>query len=216
MVSLSLDWSELGKIVKIVYDRHRAQFEERRAELADPTVIYVTDLVSCTNKYFMRRLYPDLAYAFEPPAVLGDLAHAGLESLLREHGFLPEFQVEKHVEVGSALYRVKGRVDAYNPDTGEVVEIKTARTLRAEPYEHHLAQINIYLNMLGSERGYLVYFTHDRIAEFAVRRAPVDLEGLVARLLRNEAHPLYAWECDYCPFRKLCPMRAAREEAQGP
>ncbi|WP_440059065.1 CRISPR-associated protein Cas4 [Thermogladius sp. 4427co] len=202
-----------GKISPLLYRYFMEEQLSRINELSSPSIVYVTDLVSCHHKFHMRKQYPELTISFEPSAIMGNLIHLGLESIVRNHGFIPEYQVEKHIEIGGAIYILKGRVDAYNPDTREVLEIKSVKTFQGEPYRHHLDQLNIYLNMLNASRGILLYISHDRIVEFEVKSVHVDLEEELKKLVYDETHPKYTWECRYCPFRKLCPYR--REEAEG-
>ena len=203
-----------GRVLSLVYSRFVKEQVSRLGELTDPRVVYVTDLVSCHHKFHLRKLYPELSIGFEPPAVVGNLIHAGVESIVLQHGFVPEYTVEKHVDVGGSLYVLKGRVDAYNVETREVLEIKSVKTFQGEPYDHHVQQLNIYLNLLGSPRGYLLYVSHDRIVEYVVETSHVDVEEEVARLLADEKHPLYPWECRYCPYRKICPYRRPEGEAE--
>ncbi len=193
-----------GRVVSLVYKKYVSEQTSRIPEYTS-NVVYVTDLVSCHQKYHMRRLYPELVIGFEPQLILGSLVHEGIEKILRDNGFITEYKIEKQVQVNGTTYTLKGRVDAYNPDTKEVVEIKTARALQGDPSEHHVYQLNIYLNLLDSPKGYLVYITPDKVVEYAVERTQVNIENEVSSLLKNEKHPRYAWECKYCPFYKLCP-----------
>ncbi|AFK51020.1 CRISPR-associated protein Cas4 [Thermogladius calderae 1633] len=186
----------------------------RISELTDPRVVYVTDLVSCHHKFHLRKLYPELSLSFEPSAIMGNLIHAGIESIVLQHGFVPEYTLEKHVIVGGSVYVLKGRVDAYNIETREVLEIKSVKTFQGEPYDHHVHQLNMYLNLLNSPRGYLLYVSPDRIVEYVVEPFHVDIEEEVARLLMDEKHPMYPWECRYCPYRKICPYRRPEGEAE--
>jgi len=203
-----------GRILHILYKKFMSEQTSRLNELTDPSVVYVTDLVSCHHKYHLRKLYPELSISFEPSAVMGNLVHAGVESIILEYGFKPEFQLEKHIELNGRVYVLKGRVDAFNPETREVLEIKSVKNLQGEPYEHHVHQLNIYLNLLDSPKGYLLYISHDKIFEYTVRPFPIDVEGELASLLRDERHPRYAWECRYCPFRKICPYRRAESSSE--
>lgn len=198
-----------GRILQILYKKFMSEQTSRLSELADPSIVYVTDLVSCHHKYHLRKLYPELSIGFEPSAIMGNLIHAGIESIIMEYGFKPEFQLEKHVELNGRVYVLKGRVDAFHPETREVLEIKSVKSFQGEPYEHHVQQLNIYLNLLDSPTGYLLYISHDKMFEYTVRPIRLDVEGELASLLRDEKHPRYAWECRYCPFRKICPYRGA-------
>ncbi|MGC8982974.1 MAG: CRISPR-associated protein Cas4 [Desulfurococcaceae archaeon] len=193
------------RVVKVVYEKVVGEQLKRAEELRDPHIIYVTDLVQCTHKFHARKHYPELALVFEPSAVLGSIAHMGLGRLLEERGFKVEVEVSKSITLRGENYTVKGRVDAVDEAGKVVVEVKTARAAVGLPKEHHVKQLNIYLNMLGYEEGILVYITPSRIVEYSVSREPLDLEQEVVELLENKHHPRYNWECKYCVFSKLCP-----------
>ena len=76
------------KIISIIYrDRIKEQME-RLEELRDPHIVYVTDLISCSHKYLLRRSFPELTIHFEPITVFGDLIHKGLEAYLSEKGYV--------------------------------------------------------------------------------------------------------------------------------
>ncbi|ADV64440.1 CRISPR-associated protein Cas4 [Desulfurococcus mucosus] len=199
-------------VTEALYRRVIGEHMARMGELRDGSTIYVTDLVACSHKYHMRRKYPELTIGFEPSMVLGELLHKGLEEVLKGEGYEVEKSVEVPVEIDGARYIVKGRVDAYNPGTRTVVEIKSSRTSRGIPKPHHVEQLNIYLNIMDVESGILVYVTSDKIVEYVIPRERVDVTGLVRNTLGNLVHPRYEWECEYCVFRRLCPY--AREEGE--
>jgi CRISPR-associated exonuclease Cas4 len=153
----------------------------------------------------MRKSFPELGISFEPSAVLGDIAHIGLERLLSEKGFNVEVEVSREVEIENVKYLLKGRVDALSVDKGVVVEVKTSRSAVGLPKEHHVKQLKIYLELLGAKHGVLVYITPDKLVEYHYDYEPVDVEAEVRALLANSQHPRYPWECNYCTYRKLCP-----------
>ncbi|WFO75498.1 CRISPR-associated protein Cas4 [Desulfurococcaceae archaeon MEX13E-LK6-19] len=196
-------------ITKILYEEKYRDFKERYNELIDPSIIYVTDLVSCSHKYHLRHVLPELTFAFEPPHVLGDLVHRGLEEILSAKGFKVEYPVETIVSIGEKQYHVKGRIDAYDPDKGIVVEIKTARSSQGTPHYHHIEQIRFYLLFTGAKKGVLIYITPDRIVEYSID--PWEdtgiLETRVKETIDDKVHPRWDWECRYCLFNRLCPYR---------
>ena len=105
-------------------------------------VVYVTDLCRCPLKRELEERYPALAAAdvYSPSALLGDLAHRGLASLLAEEleGFRPEVEVEARV----GPYLVRGRLDGLIERGGERigVELKTSGSDVGLPRDHHLLQ----------------------------------------------------------------------------
>jgi CRISPR-associated exonuclease Cas4 len=200
-----LSYRHESYVTRILYEKVTGEQVNRLSELQDPRVVYVTDLVLCTHKFHLKKTYPWLSITFDPAAVLGTIAHLGLGQLLREKGAEVEVEVLREVTVDGTTYTVKGRVDALDKTSGIVVEIKTARSPISTPQQHHIKQLNIYLNMLNYERGVLVYITPTRIVEFSVTREPVSIESEIRDLIENKYHPRYSWECSYCNYSKLCP-----------
>jgi len=202
------------RILEEIYNVKQKDFTEKLREMTDTSIVYVTDLVSCSMKRLMRIKYPLLSFRFEPPIILGELVHAGLERILEERGWRAEVQVEKAFTIDGENYLLKGRADLVRYENGrakEVVEIKTGRDLPLnEPHDHHVLQLKIYLNLLGAEEGYLVYITPERLAEFRVEPEPIDIETLMRETIYNEKTPRYEWECRYCPYRRICPFSRAR------
>lgn len=192
-------------VTRVLYEKIIGEQINRLSELQDPRIVYVTDLVSCTHKFHLKKAYPWLSLAFEPAAILGTIAHLGIGQLLRERGVEVEVEVAREVILDGTSYLVKGRLDAVDKSSGIVIEVKTARSAVNAPLQHHVKQLNIYLNMLNYERGVLVYITPSRIVEFVVTREPVSLESEVRDLVEDKYHPRYEWECKYCQFSKLCP-----------
>ncbi|MCY0868427.1 MAG: CRISPR-associated protein Cas4 [Desulfurococcus sp.] len=192
-------------VTEILYRRVMKEQLEKLEESRRKDVVYVTELVSCSHKYHLRRKYPELTLGFEPSAVLGTLLHLGLESILREEGYEVEYSVERQVEVEGAFYTVKGRVDAFNPSRGVVVEVKSSRSSRELPRQHHIEQLNIYLNLLEAEKGILVYITPDKIEEYEVLKERIDVGDLLKNTINDLIHPRYSWECNYCAFKRICP-----------
>ena len=203
-------------VVERLYRRKQDDFREKLRDMINPRVVYVTDLVSCSHKRVMRRQFPLLAFRFEPALVLGDLVHAGLESLLAgDDGWDVEVELEKRYSMEGEEYVVKGRADLVKRRVDgaveAVVEIKTARDLpEGRPHQHHLEQLRIYMELLGAPRGVLVYITPERLLEFHVERGTgIDIEARLRETLHDSARPRFDWECRYCPFRKLCPYSGA-------
>jgi CRISPR-associated exonuclease Cas4 len=211
-LKLSIYVKPIERITPVLYEKYVKEELHRLEELKNPKIIYVTDLVGCSHKYYLRRLYPELTVKFEPSAILGNLVHAGIEALLKEKGFEVEVEVSAEVEVNGDKYSVKGRVDALKKDEGLVVEVKTARYAQDIPREHHLNQLKIYLEMLNLENGLIIYITPDKIHEFQIKRDRINLESLVKTLVEDTAHPRYEWECNYCMFKKLCPYAVERSD----
>ncbi len=180
-------------VMEKLYRRVLSDYREHFKDATNPNIVYVTDMVSCSQKREFRIRYPELMFKFEPAHILGDMVHIGIEGFLKEEGFQVEVEFEKEISIDNREVKIKGRVDALNENY--VVEIKTARSDLGIPHDHHLMQLQIYLNILNREKGILIYITPDRIAEFSIEKTPIDLEKLVKETIENIKHPRYSWEC---------------------
>jgi len=176
--------------------------------------IGVSELIYCSNKYYMRRRYPELVLAenlYASWAVYGRLIHRGLESLLREYGFDTEVEVSRCFSIEDLRVTVKGRLDALGvwDGTRTVVEIKSSRSDNELPRQQHVLQLRIYMNLVNAGKGILIYITPDRVTEYTVT-APIstpELKILIQETINNTKHPRYPWECSYCSFNHLCPYK---------
>jgi CRISPR-associated exonuclease Cas4 len=202
-------------VLGLLYRRKQDDFKEKIRDMINPSIVYVTDLVMCSHKRIMRRLFPLLSFRFEPALVLGDLVHAGLEKLLGEEGWEAEVEVQKEYIIDGDVYTVKGRADLVKRDEEGnvecVVEIKTGRDLpEGRPHQHHIDQLAIYMELLDARCGLLVYVTPERLLEFNVPRSGFDIRARLEETVRDGARPRFEWECRYCPFRRVCPFSGAR------
>ncbi len=205
-----------SSVIAYLYRLKQRDFGQKLQDMTNPRIVYVTDLVTCSHKRVLRRLYPLIGFRFEPQLVLGDLVHRGLQSLLgAEEGWRSEVEVEKTYDIDGETYVVKGRADLVHYNGGGqpdlVVEIKSARDLpENNPHRHHVEQLQIYMSLLGVDRGLLVYVTPERLVEFSVSGGGVGVEARLRETLADVSHPRYEWECRYCPYRRLCPYAVAR------
>lgn len=200
-----------ASILSLVYRSKLKEYNDRLAELKDPKVVYVTDLVACSNKRFFRLQFPELTFRFEPILILGDLIHKGLELFLTSEGYEVEKEVEEKYSVKGLDYVLKGRIDAFNARDSVVIEVKFSRTSQGVPHEHHVLQLQVYLNLLKAENGTLIYVTPDRILEYQVKSQPIDIEALIKETVENSVHPRWSWECKYCYFNRMCPYKKEEE-----
>lgn len=191
-------------VLPIIYKAFINEQRERLNELSDEHIIYVTDLVACSHKLKLRQLYPELNLRFDPGAVTGSLIHIGIEKYLKDNGFEVEVPVEKKIEVDNREYILKGRIDAYKPDEKIVVEIKSGRDIQGKPLEHHILQLQIYLNLLDADTGILFYVTPEGFLEFMVNKEKLNIKSLVKTIVRDEIHPRWSWECRYCIYKRIC------------
>lgn len=192
------------KILKRIYQIKLEEHQQRLAELKNPKVVYVSDLVYCPMKRKFKLLYPELVFDFEPYMVLGDIVHKGLQTYLKDWNFEIEKEVEEKIIIDNEEYILKGRIDAFSKEF--LVEIKSSRSATGIPHEHHLLQLKIYMAMTSVSKGILIYITNDRIVEYPVSLGDFDFGKLVRDFIYATEVPKWDWECRSCPFSKFCPF----------
>lgn len=196
--------SSTSYILPLLYEENVKEFNEKLKEIKDPSVIYVSDLVVCTHKWYLRRKYPELTFRFEPQLMIGRVVHEGLARFLEKKGFEIELSIEREVYVDSRKYLLKGRVDAYNRDEKIIIEFKYSKLFKEKPLEHHIMQLQIYMNMLDAEKGVLMYLTPNAMVEFQYDRMDYSIDKQVKDVVEDCHRPRWSWECRFCVFRRLC------------
>ncbi|NPA05101.1 MAG: CRISPR-associated protein Cas4 [Crenarchaeota archaeon] len=205
------------RILDILYQHKLKEYEERLRQLTDPSIVYVTDLTSCSYKRFYRIHYPHLSFKFEPSLVLGDLVHMGLSTLVTSTGeWRSEVEVRRSFDIDGKRYTLLGRADLvqYSGDKPvHVVEVKTMKESSLSlPLEHHELQLQVYMNLLGVSEGTLLYVAPDTLVEIPVHFRELDLGSMMEETVYMRRAPRYGWECRYCIYRKICPIPRRRQE----
>lgn len=180
--------------------------------------VYITELVNCPMKYYLRLRYPSLMvqYNFNEKILIGKLLHEGIESIIRRIISLANnnIEIEKPISLEIDGLRVIGRADIVTDS--EVIEIKTTRSCNGLPHDNHMLQASIYAYALNKPSARLVYIVLNndvRILEYYVD--PItreDLEKLVMEFREAKPSPRYTWECNYCIFKAYCPNRVVNNQ----
>lgn len=191
----------LNNIMYLKYDKVRRDFEEKHWAECDE-IVWVFELLECPMKKPYRENFRELEEAerFKPSIMLGELLHQALSHY---------FPTSPFEDVKYRLLTMEGRriilagLPDWYDDEGNVLEFKYARRRPDAPLPHHAAQVGLYLNILGGETGELWYITPDGFACFTGIKPASDDE--IAALLKSRKIPMWPdWECEYCPFVKLC------------
>lgn len=212
---------KVSDVIELLYRIQVREFEEHFKKVKEHKgkLIWASALTRCPRKWLYMLRFPEIVQAeFRGVFVLGRMAHIGLQQLLREYYMALDYdKVETEVEVekrivleGEGEILLVGKADAvaYKDDEKIVYEIKTARSDIGIPHEHHLLQLRIYMNLVESSKGILLYLTPDRVAEYSVDEAISDeeLESMVREFLKFNG-PKYEWECGYCQYSSICPFK---------
>ena len=189
-------------LVSILYNRALAEY---RNHTRTPGTVWVSALTQCPLKWHHSLRYPELALAnfFNGSFEIGKLVHVGIQAILQDTFTTAKTEVELEKKINGIT--VRGRADAIVNQT--VIEIKYARSDQSLPHIHHVDQLRIYMNLAKAEKGVLFYITPERVAQFEYSEPMPDsiIADLIRKFKDGKPAPRFAWECRFCPFRKVCP-----------
>ncbi len=198
--------------------------EESAAHERRPGVYYPSYLGYCLRKqYYIYTLGEEPTSEKLMVFATGKGVHEAVAEALRAAGGIQVEGVEREIslDLGNGI-SLSGRVDIIVAEVGGrrvVVEVKSTSRLPSSPQEHHVLQLQIYLNALGLDDGVLLYWDkrRGRLAAFDVRRDPKYVGRAAERALllneylsRGSPPPREAliegrlWECDVCEYRRIC------------
>ena len=203
----------------IVYSALRRFLVDELRPRGDVKYIHVSEVCQCLRKSWFNRKFGslDLKHLSDSKVVVlayGLALHHVLAKYVTEldSRYVPEQEIEYVVDNDLVLV---GRPDLVCEDY--VVEFKTCRKLPERPYEHHLMQINAYMNMLRKSTGYLVYISaygevavHDVVREEYLWRAVVERARKLQRYLLSNDLPSREESilCQWCEWRFKCTLTA--------
>jgi len=192
---------------------------------------YASEALICPRRiYFRLKGYPERWPEFVKVRLnQGINTHNVLGEILKKRF---GFELEKHLILRSSRlgFEIHGRIDAIGDFP---IEIKGKTSLPREPYDYHMAQLNIYTRWAEAEYGYLYYIKlHEEpmkvISKIDFSRFPI-VKGpnfkafeipyddkLFKETLRHfykvkKAYERgkppkgeYSYACRFCPYRYLC------------
>jgi len=185
---------------------------------AQPDTYHITDLTNCLAKAYLERTFPaEESVETAWGRLRGSLIHYAGRSL----GW-SELPVRMTFQVDGQACLIVGHVDAYDPETATIYDLKTTRFVNWQsekgfiPRDNHIAQIQCYYTLVISygipvDRLVLVYVDDRNILakkvspgnrkEWIIRRATT-----LHRALENSRQPKPepSSGCRYCPFIRRC------------
>ena len=138
-----------------------------------------------------------------------------------------ELRAKMTFQLGDETITIVGYVDAFDPETATVYDLKTTRFVRWQadkghiPRENHTAQVQCYATLLGQygiavNRLVLVYVDDKEIIpkevplgnrkEWMIQRATQLHKSMKASVLPI---PEPGASCHYCPYLNKCPSLSA-------
>jgi len=177
--------------------------------------VHVGEVVQCLRKSWFNRKYGDvrnLNHLSDSKCVvlgLGLASHFVLEEALRELGYVVEKPITLEFPNGLKLV---GTPDAFNDKV--VLEVKTVNRIPDHPYEHHVLQLNTYLNMLNYDLGLIIYISKKdgKVKIFEVKRDTKKYLEILERAKKLHYHiskdippnPEPSHLCNYCEWKLWC------------
>lgn len=225
------------------------------SELAQQTKIAVNEFHASMMGLCLRYLYYIYKNEIEPKGVreipferlkilgIGKLFHQWLQSVLSEKFFvIHEGRGEETIDINGEKVKIIGTFDTLLilkkgkgllDDKDIIIEIKTVSSLSGvrDVLEHHLMQVNFYMNSLNIDDGFIIYLDRDNFnfKIFHVKKDEALYEKLKERVISLYTHikgsklpPAEArfdsnrlWECKYCPYVEMCDEALKRENADN-
>ena len=187
----------------------------KHLRISDRNSIHVSEVVGCLRKAWLNRKYGDvrnLNHLSDMKCVilgLGLASHFVLEQALRELGYVVEKPVTLEFPNGLKLI---GTPDAFNDKA--VLEVKTVNKIPDYPYEHHILQLNAYLNILNYDSGLIIYICKKdgKVKIYEIRRDMRKYVQILQRAKKLHYHiskdippdPEPSYLCNYCEWRLYC------------
>lgn len=185
--------------------------------LEPPYSAPVTAVIHCYAKARFEKLYgPQQLIPQRTAVLMGSVFELAVKVLLE--GYPPPHHYS---------YKVYRSEDGFEftlhaaPDLvldNEVVELKfTTAPLENLPMDHHEMQLKLYMNVYGMP-GRLIYLTPSGVREYEYGLEEALPDGEVIKLGREffleKRSPRYEWECQYCPYRSMCPLAISKREQE--
>ena len=195
--------------------------EEAKHPQKQEKTIYVTELLHCVLRPY--REIPEIWL------IRGTAIHTGIRKLLSEYGEL-KIEFEKTVAKQFGEYMLMGRIDGILED-GTVVEFKTSANPPTFPYDQHLYQVLIYMNITGAKKGILLYLGNNEIKEFMINEESiietetgqttlgkynVNDEWIKEQIAKYVTKTLIATfdDCKFCEIRDECKFSTVRRNGK--
>ena len=207
------------------------------SQVQKPTHVSMSQ-VSLVEQYRERILAPERReLGFHVTSLLYDCVRRCFYNVTEEPRFDTVTQIKlnlgslihKHYRLDGATHELKlqwdgiiGSMDVYNPETGEVVDLKSVwtpgRYIKELPYEHHKRQLEYYSLLLAKNNlkvGPLnVLYVPINVAKTIKPRPVEEIEAEVSAKVQairagqdSKIPPpplLKSRECGFCPYLRLC------------
>jgi len=185
----------------------------------EPNTYHVSTLTNCLAKAYFER-----TSSTEEPldSAWAKLRGTMLHYVVRSLGW-NELAVKMQFELDGEKIAITGHVDAFEPESSTVYELKTSRFVKWQsekgfiPRENHIAQVQCYATLLESygiavNRLVLIYVDDKEIVPKEVhpgnrKQWMIERATILHRALKESSlpKPEVGSSCKYCPFVGQCP-----------
>jgi CRISPR/Cas system-associated exonuclease Cas4 (RecB family) len=185
----------------------------------EPNTYHVTTLTNCLAKAYFEKTTPtDEPLSSAWAKLRGTMIHYMVRSL----GW-SELAVKMQFDLDGEVITVAGNVDAFEPETATVYDLKTTRFAKWQadkghiPRENHIVQIQCYATLLelygiSLNRLVLVYADDKELIPKEVplgnrKQWMIERAITLHRALKESTlpKPEMGSSCKYCPFVEQCP-----------
>lgn len=187
----------------------------------EPGTLHITSLTNCLAKSYFERTAPAQESVESAWAKLqGSLLHYSVRSL----GW-SELRAKMTFELDGQTISVVGYIDAYDPETATIYDLKTTRFVKWQqekaliPRENHVAQVQSYFTLLREyampvSRLVLLYVDDKDIVPVQVplgnrRRWMIRRATILHKAISNQKEPTpeIGFACKYCSYISVCPQK---------
>lgn len=199
------------------YLKERRKQDSKKHEPLKENEFYISSSGDCFNKEWLRRRYPK-ATADKTLGIfeMGNLIHDFIQRKVLSEKNLG---IEVPVRGEYGIITLRGRADIVDYDRQKVYELKTVgfglSHVKERPRDHHVRQITGYMDILGYDKGEIVYVSKQNleVIQHEVVFDPSIMKSVVAEFEDKakfadfpdiQPGKEYRWQCNYCRWRQEC------------
>lgn len=197
---------------ELVYKAFHELWNKNQRKTED-NIIHVSEVTGCIRKSYYYRVNSEAVDKIvdinsKIVMTIGSMIHRMIENHMETYDCI----IEQPVYLIRNNYVLAGTPDAVCDDV--VLEIKTVGKDVDKPYKSHVEQINMYMGILGIDKGYIIYINraNGSVKVFPVKYSEKMFNETLKKAdklwesLRNNKPPekQLSHECNNCPFRWIC------------
>ena len=198
--------------------------------------IHVSDINLCLRETVFRRLRPQAITDREIGFfTVGRSIHDSIQTLAKSN---LKYEIEKEINYDAGGLTIKAHIDLYDKEKNIPIEAKSARNKDiVEPKSFHIEQLQMYMTLVGSDLGYIIYqllldYNDFPFRVFEVRMTKEERIKMLDKMVTDAFHlqmnidlktpentrhvfndETKNWKCQYCHFNQECTSMRNKEFA---